>query len=119
MLVGFGAPDLDERCIGVSCRQAWLASLREVTSGEAVGFADVRYNGLVLPSSGEIARSRLRSARGASPADGLSLSSSRPWRDSSAALVKASVRWCFPGPVDGGCSSCFPPVLGSAVDFGD
>ena len=89
MLVGFGAPDLDERCIGVSCRQAWPASLREVTSGEAVGFADVRYNGLVLPSAGEIARSRLRSARGASSADGISLFSSHPWRDFFAVLVKA------------------------------
>ena len=50
VLVGFGAPDLDEPCTRVCCRQAWPAALREVTSGEAVRFADVRFDGLVLPS---------------------------------------------------------------------
>ena len=50
VLVGFGAPDLDEPCTGVCCRQAWPAALREVTSGEAVRCADVRFDGLVLPS---------------------------------------------------------------------
>jgi len=51
----------------------------------------------LLPSSDGIARSRLRSARGASLADGFSLCSSRPWQDSSAALVKALCDGAFLG----------------------
>jgi len=58
----------------------------------------------LLPSSDGIARSRLRSARGASLADGFSLCSSRPWQDSSAALVKAFVR-CAQVAVSGGGGS--------------
>ena len=123
VLVGFGAPDLDEPCTRVCCRQAWPAALREVTSGEAVRFADVRFDGLVLPSPVLWQDCQVKAQVSAGRVPGrwpfTVLSSSRPWRDSSAALVKASVRWCFPGPVDGGCSSCFPPVPGSAVDFGD
>ncbi|CAN6282720.1 unnamed protein product [Urochloa humidicola] len=48
VLIGFGAPDLDEPCIGVWRRQASPAALRKVTIGEAVGSVEVRYDDLVL-----------------------------------------------------------------------